>query len=196
MADAHVREARSQDADEIGRILVDTWRQAYDRILPASVLADLDYAQAAQSWRSAITDPPGAGHQVFTAYERSSTGETIVGFLAIAPPAEDEQAIAAPTAEVATVLVEPRWARRGHGSRLLSAAVAIAAAGKADHLICWIPLQDKATASFLQSAGWDRDGWTRTLDASGTDLIQQRFATNISQSAADPNGRTELPVVS
>ncbi|MEO6957819.1 MAG: GNAT family N-acetyltransferase [Antricoccus sp.] len=195
MADAHVREARPQDADEIGRILVDTWRQAYAKILPTSALQQLDQAEAAQAWRLAITNPPGPGHQVFTAYERSTTGEQIVGFLAIAPPAEDEKAINAPTAEVATVLVEPRWARRGHGSRLLSAAVAIAAAGKADQLICWLPMKDKASAAFLQSAGWDRDGWTRTLDAGGTDLIQQRFATDISQSATDPAGRTELPVV-
>ena len=184
MADTHVRESRQDDAAELGRIQAATWQQAYASIVPPAALAVMTEENAAAAWHSAIASPPSGGHRLFTAYERSSTGETTVGFIALAPPAEDEEDLSAPTAEIVTLLVEPRWGRRGHGSRLLSAAVDIARAGGARHMICWVIARDTATANFLRSAGWERDGWTRTLDAAGQPIDQHRFATDIGDDIA------------
>ncbi|PRZ43588.1 acetyltransferase (GNAT) family protein [Antricoccus suffuscus] len=196
MADTHVRESREDDANELGRIHVATWHQAYDAILPPAALEIMTEENAVAAWRDAITDPPTNGHRVFTAYERSSTGESTVGFIALAPPAEDEEDITAPTAEIVTLLVEPRWGRRGHGSRLLSAAVTVARQGGAAHLICWVIARDTVTAGFLRSAGWERDGWTRTLDAGGQPTDQYRFATDIAEAKPAADERPQLPIVS
>ena len=114
------------------------------------------------------------------ALEVSATDTTRVGFVAIAPASEDEEDIEAPTAEIVTMLVEPRWGRRGHGSRLLSAAVEAARVGGADRMICWVLAGDKATEAFLRSAGWDRDGWRRTFDAGEREIAQHRLQTDIS----------------
>ena len=198
MADTHVRESREDDASELGRIQVSTWHQAYDAVLPPAALEFMTEENAVASWRAAITDPPTNGHRMFTAYERATTGESTVGFIALAPPAEDEEDISAPTAEIVTLLVEPRWGRRGHGSRLLSAAVTVARQGGAEHLICWVIARDTVTAGFLRSAGWERDGWTRTLDAGGQPIDQHRFATDIAEPAPDSptaQERAQLPIV-
>ena len=41
MADVSVRPARAEDAAEIGRIQILTWRTAYQKLLPAAVLEAL-----------------------------------------------------------------------------------------------------------------------------------------------------------
>ena len=48
--------------------------------------------------------------------------DNVVGFAALAPadPQADEPDA---TVAVGPILVEPRWGRRGHGSRLMAAAV-------------------------------------------------------------------------
>ncbi|HEX3816613.1 MAG TPA: hypothetical protein VHX59_27535, partial [Mycobacteriales bacterium] len=69
MADVSVRPARHDDADEIGRIQVDTWRTAYAAVLPEPVLAGLSADGAAQAWTGAISSPPSARHHVLVALE-------------------------------------------------------------------------------------------------------------------------------
>ena len=121
MADATVRPAEPSDAAEITRIQLDTWRAAYADLLPAEILAGLDAEEAELTWRQTIEQGPA---QVLVAVE----GDWIVGFCAAGLAPEDETAGAdgspakdsATVALVSTVLVEPRWGRRGHGGRLLA----------------------------------------------------------------------------
>ena len=180
MAEGHVRDAQPTDADDIGRIQAATWHQAYERQLPASALEVMTPEAAAESWRSAVSAPPDSGHRVMVALEVGAIDTNRVGFVAIAPAGEDEEDIEAPTAEIVMMLVEPRWGRRGHGSRLLTSAVEAARTGGAERMICWVLAGDTATESFLRSAGWERDGWRRTFDAGEREIAQHRLQTDIS----------------
>lgn len=162
-ADASVRPAVPQDAAEIARIQVVTWRTAYRSVLPRAVLDDWDADAAKTTWRAAITAPPTRAHGVLVALERN----TMVGFAAFGPPeltAGEQQDPAGPTTEISTLLVEPRWGRRGHGSRLLAAVADLAAGSGAARLQVWLLEDDLVSAGFYESAGWAPDGWARTLD--------------------------------
>jgi GNAT superfamily N-acetyltransferase len=105
-------------------------------------------------------------------------GTEVAGFAAFAPadPAAGE-ASEPPTSEVSALLVEPRWGRRGHGSRLLAAVVDVAVASGVARLHLWLPEADQVTARFLTDAGWAPDGWLRTLDTGATPLRQLRWHT-------------------
>ncbi|WP_153504886.1 GNAT family N-acetyltransferase [Cumulibacter manganitolerans] len=184
MAEGFVRDAQPTDTDAIGRIQSATWRQAYARQLPADALEAMTPQAASEAWRDAVTSPPGAGHRVLIALEASRTDTTVVGFVALAPAATDE-AEAEDAVEIVSLLVEPRWGRRGHGARLLSAAVDTARAASAGRMICWVLGGDKATEDFLRSAGWERDGWRRTLDAGDREIPQYRMHTDISHLARE-----------
>lgn len=185
MAEAHVRPATAVDAGELGRIQSATWQQAYANLLPAAALDAMTADASAEAWRAAVTAPPSPGHVVLVAIEVSSTASSTVGFVALAPAADEEEDIDAPTAEVVSLLVEPRWGRRGHGSRLLHAAVEKARDLGADQLVCWVLAGDIASENLLRSAGWERDGWTRTLEADDRAIVQHRMIADIRDAAED-----------
>ena len=176
VADVAVRAARPADVPEIARIQVDTWRTAYRRFLPESVLAALDVTAAAQAWEAAVVSPPSPAHHVLVATEGSDT----VGFAAVGPSAEED---ARPgEAEVAALLVEPRWGRRGHGSRLLAAAVDFLRQDGVTGLVAWVPDGDLASTAFYQSAGWEPDGTARILEADGGSVRETRWHVALEES--------------
>jgi GNAT superfamily N-acetyltransferase len=175
-AEVSVRPARPDDADAIARVQSVTWRTAYRSLLPVEVLDSWDEAAAAETWRAAVTAPPTPGHGVLVAVEQ----DRVVGFAAHGPAEltpDERPHPAGPSSEVAALLVEPRWGRRGHGSRLLAAVADLARAGGTARLQVWLPEQDVVSAGFFESAGWARDGWVRTLDTGRTPLREVRWHT-------------------
>ncbi|WP_346619518.1 GNAT family N-acetyltransferase [Blastococcus montanus] len=167
-AEVSVRPARPDDAVAVARVQGTTWRTAYRAVLPAAVLDAWDDEQVQSTWRAAISAPPSPAHRVLVAVE----ADTVVGFAAVVPTGED-----AGTAELATLLVEPRWGRRGHGSRLLAAVTDLAAIDATRRLEVWLPESDQASAAFFESAGWVPDGWARTLDTGDAPLRELRWHT-------------------
>jgi GNAT superfamily N-acetyltransferase len=183
MADVSVRPARPDDAAELGRIQVETWRTAYSEILPAAVLDGLQPADAAAAWSAAISQPPSPRHHVLVALEQ----EWRVGFVALGPADDLESDDPEPetTVAVAPMLVEPRWGRRGHGSRLLAAAVDHARLDGMTRAIAWIPEADQASREFLVSAGWAPDGLARALETGAGELREIRLHASILEEPAD-----------
>lgn len=171
MADVSVRPATFEDVGEIARIQLDTWRTAYQGVLPAAVLESLSVDAAAAAWGAAVTAPPTSKHHVLVALEQAWR----VGFAALAP--EEEEA----TVALGPILVEPRWGRRGHGSRLLAAAVDHARADGMTRAVAWVPEADQATQQFLTSAGWQPDGTARGLDTGAGELREIRLHVSLAE---------------
>ncbi len=171
MADVSVRTARPDDVDEISRIQRETWRTAYARFVPETVLAEVTPELGRQQWGAAVNAPPTPQHRVLVALEK----DAVVGFVAFGPSPDDD---AGPhTGTVSTMLVEPRWGRRGHGSRLLAAAVDHLRADEARTATAWVLERDRASTAFYTSAGWNADGTARALDAPGGELREIRLHT-------------------
>jgi GNAT superfamily N-acetyltransferase len=177
MADADVRLAAPSDAAEIARIQLTTWRSAYADLLPSRVLEDLDTAETERQWHHTLTEGPAS---VLVATESAWT----VGFCAAGPAPEQESAAAdgtpppdaATVALVSTLLVEPRWGRRGHGGRLLGMMAQRLMASGATRGITWIPEADTASLAFYRNVGWEPDGTVRTLDAGGRPIRELRVS--------------------
>jgi len=131
-----------------------TWQTAYVSFLPEESLA-VPPEQAAALWLRAIELPPTQQHRVLVAME----GSELVGFAA-SGPSED----AADAVEISTLVVEPRWGRRGHGSRLLAATVDHWREDAAGLAVTWIWERDDASRAFFLGAGWEPDGNARGLD--------------------------------
>ena len=82
-------------------------------------------------------------------------------------------------ASVTDLLVEPRWQRRGHGSRLLAASADLWREDGFDTALAWAFDADTVTRAFLASAGWEPDGVTRALDVDDLLVPQLRLHTSL-----------------
>lgn len=161
MADVSVRPARAQDAERVARVQLSTWRTAYSGLLPAAALA-VPEVQAAALWLGAVESPPTPLHRLLVAFERAE----LVGFAASGPDGEG-------AVELLTLLVEPRWGRRGHGSRLLAASVEHWRGDGATLARCWALERDASTRAFLTGAGWEPDGAARALEGEVAEPVRQ-----------------------
>jgi L-amino acid N-acyltransferase YncA len=167
MALATVRRAVDTDVDALVRIQSDTWRAAYAQLVPVAALEQLTGPGAREAWRAAIG--AGGGRHVFVASE----GGWTVGFCAAVYIAgEDGAAIA----EVATLLVEPRWGRRGHGGRLLATAAGALRAHGAEIGWAWVPEADAVSRAFYGRVAWEADGAVRGLDTGAGTLREVRLS--------------------
>jgi L-amino acid N-acyltransferase YncA len=177
VADVSVRPARAEDVPEIARIQVETWRAAYAQLLPAEVLARATEARARAEWAAAVTAPPSPSHRVLVAQEQ----QQVVGFAAFGPaePAGDDDPAAA--GQIHALLVEPRWGRRGHGSRLLAAIVDHLRADGTTVALAWVADGDVASGRFYASAGWEPDGYVRTLEDAGRTLRESRLHASLAE---------------
>lgn len=177
MADVSVRPAGPGDVAEIARIQLDTWRYGYRDIVASAVLERLSSETAVAAWQQAVQVPPSQRHRVLVALE----AHQVVGFTAVAP-AEDllpQDADPEHTAAIGPLLVEPRWGRRGHGSRLMAAAVEFLREDGMTRALTWIPEADLASREFLVGAGWALDGVVRALDTGAGELRETRLHTSL-----------------
>ena len=196
MALASVRAATPADVDEIIRIQTLTWRTAYAELIPEAAVQRLSGPAAREAWRAAVT--AGGGNHVFVATE----GEWTVGFCAAtgADNPDEPDVAAAPDDRdqtghtegadlegadlldtgahglIVTLLVEPRWGRRGHGERLFEAAITALRADGAPVGAAWVPEKDVASRAFYDRRGkWEADGLVRVLDAGDRELREIRL---------------------
>jgi GNAT superfamily N-acetyltransferase len=164
-ADVSVRIAWADDAEAIAAIQARAWATAYAGLLPAA--GDLRQADFAQLWRDALTRPADARHRALVALERNR----IVGF-AITTPATDPDSDPVDDAELMEFTIDADERGKGHGSRLLQAAVDTMAADGFTRSVTWLVAGDDALRRFLTDAGWAADTAHRTLDLDGTGATQ------------------------
>jgi ribosomal protein S18 acetylase RimI-like enzyme len=110
--DVVIREARRGDAAGIARVYVDTWRKAYDGILPVGFLDKLSVATQTKSWQRVIR----AQDVVLVAEASGADGERIVGFASGGLEMDRDEFF---RGEIYTLYVHPEAQRRGIGAELL-----------------------------------------------------------------------------
>lgn len=163
-APGFVRPARPGDEAAIGRIQVDAWVAALGERLGRRRHDAFDREAVIAGWAQALTSPPSAGHQVFVA----TVEDTIVGFVAVAPPRD-----------LVALEVDPAKRRRGHGSRLLAAAVDHLRAHGGTEMRIWALANDRIRSEYLQGAGFGEAGKTRELEGPGISIPEKLWHASI-----------------
>ena len=161
-ADVSVRVAWADDAPAIAEVQLQAWPQMYGDLVPAEALPT-EAAPVAEQWRRALTRPADARNRVLVALERNR----VVGF-AVTSPGSDPDSNPIADGEMSELVLAPAERRKGHGSRLLQAAVDTLAADRFTRAVTWVVSTDDATRTFLEQAGWAPDSAHRELDLDGT----------------------------
>jgi GNAT superfamily N-acetyltransferase len=185
-----VRPARLIDAADFAAVQHRSWSEAAKALdLPAPPAAE----QMERAWEHAITVPPTERHRSWVAVDRSLEGEAVRGVAALAP-ASDPDLDPEVVIELVVLAVDPDWRERGHGSRLLVAALQTAADAGDREAVAWVASGDDGTRRFLEEAGWIADGAFRTLaqgdseSNEGGELRQVRLATSLETAASTEAG--------
>lgn len=163
MAEARVRPALSDDPMVLSALLRTWWRDAYADILPHSVL-EMDELQLAESWTMQLV-----GARALIAEERTHP----VGFALVDPRIEDG------VGRIELLGVVPRWARRGHGGRLIVEAARILHDAGAETGIWWAIESDDTIASFTAGIGWTPSGKRRVLDTGEGRLTEIQYSGSL-----------------
>lgn len=161
-ADVSVRVAWADDAAAIAELQLRTWQEQYADLLPGDALPR-DIGAAAATWQASLRNPQDARNRVLVALERNR----VVGF-AITSPGSDPDCDPVADAELMELTVAPDERGKGHGSRMLQAAVETMQADKFSRAVLWAIATDDALRTFLTTAGWATDGAHRGLDFDGT----------------------------
>lgn len=168
-ADVSVRIAWADDAASIAELQLRAWRDMYSDLVPPDALPT-DVAATTARWRGSLAGSKDARNRVLVALERNR----VVGF-AITSPASDPDCDAVADAELMEFIIDPDERGKGHGSRLLQAAVDTMKADRFTRAVLWSMATDDALRGLLAEAGWAPDTAHRELDldGEGTTLVEQ-----------------------
>jgi len=162
--DVAVRPARAGEEEAITKIQIDSWVGAIGERLGRNRHDAFDYEAIVTGWTTSISQPPTPGHVVFVA---TCNGD-VVGFAAVAPPNQ-----------IIAFEIDPERRRRGHGSRLLAAAVDHLKAHGATEIKLWSLSNDTIRTGFLREAGFGETGMTRKLDGPGTAIEEKLWHASL-----------------
>ena len=188
-----VRPARAADLTAIGQVQAATMLASleaghtaeHSAPLPEGVRAMIAAPVIAAGWETAVTEPPSPKHHVLvaTTAQADAASRTVVGLLGLAPTQSmdaeghvDEAGVRA--VEVTALGVEPASQRRGHGSRLLAAAVDLARQDGARALVAWAVRGDQSVSRLLSSVGMAPTGAHRVLGA-GEGITEDCWAASL-----------------
>ncbi|MFZ0325365.1 MAG: GNAT family N-acetyltransferase [Actinomycetes bacterium] len=181
MADVSVRPARLVDVEPLVELQRRVWAALPADIWAVPDVADLDAAAMGRSWERAVLVPPTPRHRLLVALD----GDVVVGALALTPA--DDPDLRDPDSgvdELALLVVDPPYRRRGHGSRLMAAAVDVVVPDGVATIVAWVPAADDEARSYLEGAGFAVDGAFRSVEAQGRTVRELRFVTDLGPEAA------------
>ena len=160
-----IDDASVDDADELGRVHVAIWRQAYAGLMPAEYLDGLDAESFAADWRSRLADPlPGVVRLAV------QDDEGIVGFSTAGPPRVDD---APADLELYAINLLSRAHGTGLADRLLDATIGDRAA------YLWVIEGNERAVAYYRQRGFADDG--------GRDVDQESGATEIRMVRSQPS---------
>ena len=141
-----IRDADPEDAADIARVHVDTWRSAYRGILPASYLKSISYQHRAIAWARMLEFVEESEADVTLV---SEIDDEIVGFVHAGHLRHRDPRFAA---EINSLYVLKDHQRAGHGKRLFLAACNRLAQRQLKGLFVWV-LADNPCREFYSSMG-------------------------------------------
>lgn len=162
-----IRDAGPADAAAIARVHVDTWRTAYQGILPDEFLADLAYARSEANWSQALTANRPDTSMVVAEIEE---GE-IVGFAFGAPEREGNPLY---RGELFAIYVLAEHQGKGLGRSLFAAMVRHFISQSTDSMLLWALKDNHPARRFYESLGGEYVA-EKTIAIGNTDLLEVAY---------------------
>jgi GNAT superfamily N-acetyltransferase len=161
-----VRPATVEDADEIGRVQVETWRAAYSGLMPEEAVAAFDVEARRQMWRDGLAREPRPGSATFVA----DADGGIVGFASLGAAREEDG-----VGELYAIYVASGSWGTGAGRALIERAEEALRRSGFGEAMLWVLEGNERAERFYRAAGWEHDGGRKTDDFQGAEVTELRY---------------------
>ena len=165
-----VRLGTTADSDGIATVQVHGWRTAYRGIVPDAVLDRMSVADRAVRWADVLGEP----RESKPIWVAASESAEVIGFASAGPGRDDD--LPPTTGELWAIYVDPRWAGRGVGRRLLGEATEWLTAANYAHAVLWVLAENARARRFYERAGWRHDGLAKALPFDDVAVDEVRYA--------------------
>jgi ribosomal protein S18 acetylase RimI-like enzyme len=162
-----IRRATVDDAPELARVHVDSWRAAYQGLVPDAFLERFEYHWREKRFREALAAGVEETYLIWT-------GEKAVGFLTIGA-ARDPDLDAERTGEIWGIYVSPGYWRRGAGRTLAGKAERILRSRGYENAVLWVLEGNPRARRFYEAMGFAPDGELREMNW-GAPLRAMRYS--------------------
>ncbi len=165
LADVQIRAAEPGDAEQVAKVHVASWRQAYTGVISDEYLARLDVDARIERWRRILEDEPET--KVWVADDDGR----VIGFASLGP-SRDEDADRT-TMEIYTIYLEPSVWGQGVARDLMRTVLAAVPAGASVTL--WVLAANERARHFYRRNGFAPDGVERVEEFDGETFTEVRY---------------------
>jgi ribosomal protein S18 acetylase RimI-like enzyme len=151
-----IRRATEDDAAELARVHVDSWRAAYRGLVPDAYLERFEYGWREERFRESLS---AGTEETYLIQVR----EQVMGFLTLGA-ARDADLDANRTGEIWGIYVSPDHWRRGIGRTLAAKAEQILASRGYEDAVLWVLEDNEQARRFYEAMGFASEGQTREID--------------------------------
>jgi GNAT superfamily N-acetyltransferase len=168
-----VREPTLDDVDELARINIETWRDAYAGIVPQARLDGMDRATYRERWVSTVTGGRPGVRCVVAEVDRVLAAYAVGGAYRIQEDADPEDT--SRWAELFAIYVDPPMQGRRVGVAAHDALLAGLAGEGYVEAALWVLEANAASRSWYAARGWLPDGATSLWWCEGQALPEIRL---------------------
>jgi len=161
-----IRRANLNDAENIARVHVQSWRESYRGIVPGDFLKNLSLERRILQWQNSLSNVQSEYHRAFVA----ETGGEIAGFANHGRERESDPAYAG---ELYAIYILQSTHRKGVGRALVGAAARDLLGCKLTSMLVWV-LADNPARGFYERLG-GRYLRQKPIEIGGIDLFEAAY---------------------
>jgi len=158
-----IRIAKGGDATAIAHVHVESWRAAYQGLMPSEFLASLSVEDRIVFWERCLLDTPPT---TFVALDRGN----VVGWASCGPSRDDD---GAGTGELMAINIRPSHWRSGVGRQLFNVVKKELAAFPI--LTLWVVQGNARAIQFYSAMGCHPDGATKSIRIANFEVSELRM---------------------
>ena len=161
-----LRTATIHDTKDIARIHVDTWKQAYQGIVPKKYLASLSKEIHEKKWEHTLTNSP-AGTLVIL-----SENSYIVGWASTGPSRDDDNRN---VGELYAIYLDHQHWGQGIGKKLMESSISKLLKNGFKNITIWVLEANIRARRFYEKLGFVYDGTNKIINIGGEELSEIRY---------------------
>lgn len=162
-----IRDAVADDAPEVARIHVQSWRAAYRGLIAQEVLDGLSISERTEGWRRGIEEPLPTGLGLLVA----DRGDSLAGWVSFGSGRDPD---GVRDGEIYGIYADPRCWSTGAGHALLVAAEERLLSAGHDRAYLWVLDGNDRADRFYARQGWVEDGAIKVEERPSFTLNEHR----------------------